>query len=110
LTPTVLKRPLAERDLLARYVYIGDRNPDAADRFLDAAEDAFARLARFPRMGRAWDSPSPRLADLRSWTIPRFRNYRIFYRPLDDGIEVVRVLHAKRNIRQLLEEGNALGD
>jgi toxin ParE1/3/4 len=106
-TPIVLKRPLAERDLLAHYTYIGDRNPDAADRFFDAAEEALSRLARFPRMGRAWDSSSSRLVDLRSWTIPQFRNYRIFYRPVDGGIEVVRVLHAKRNIRRLLEEEDA---
>jgi hypothetical protein len=28
----------------------------------------------------------------------------VFYRPVPDGIEVVRVLHATRNIRRLFEE------
>ena len=28
------------------------------------------------------------------------REYLIFYRPIDDGVEIVRVLHGKRNITQ----------
>jgi toxin ParE1/3/4 len=109
-SPTILKRPLAERDLLDHYVYIGERNPAAADRFLAAAEKAFTQLARFPRMGRAWESSAPHLAGVRSWTILRFKNYRIFYRPLDDGIEVLRVLYATRDLRRLLERENQVDD
>src|SRR4051812_27032385 len=30
----VLKRPRAEQDLLDHYVYVGERNPDAAERLL----------------------------------------------------------------------------
>jgi len=103
MTSVVIKKPRAEKDLRAHYTYIGDRNPDAAERFLDAAEDAFVRLSRFPLMGRLWDSPSPRLAGIRFWTIPKFKNYRIFYRPIENGIEVLHVLHAARDIRRLLE-------
>jgi toxin ParE1/3/4 len=103
-SPTVLKRPKAKQDLLDHFVYIDEHNPAAAERFLDAAESAFNRLAQFPRMGRRWDSPLPHLAELRSWTLPRFRNYRIFYRPLDDGIEVVRVLYARRDLQKLLDD------
>ncbi len=100
----VRKTPRAEQDLLDHYVYIGERDPRAADRFLKAAAEAFARLARLPGMGRAWESSSPRLAGVRSWTIPSFRSYRIFYRPIRNGIEVLHVLHAKRDIRRLLED------
>jgi toxin ParE1/3/4 len=100
----VRKTPRAEQDLLDHYTYIGERNPRAADRFLQAAKEAFARLARLPGMGRAWESPSPRLAGVRSWTIPSFRNYRIFYRPIRNGIEVLHVLHARRDIQTLLED------
>jgi plasmid stabilization system protein ParE len=32
-----------------------------------------------------------------------FPSRLIFYLPLPDGIEVIRVLHAKRNIRRLLQ-------
>jgi hypothetical protein len=40
--PVVIKKPRAEQDLLDHFVSIGARNPDAAERFLDAAEEAFA--------------------------------------------------------------------
>lgn len=100
----VRKSPRAEQDLLDHYVYIGERNLDAAERFLAAAEEAFALLAQLPGLGRSWGSPSPRLAGVRSWTIPKFKNYRIFYRPIEGGIEVLHVFHAKRNIQQMLED------
>ena len=99
----VLKTPKAGQDLLGHYVYIGEHNPAVADRLLEAAENAFLLLARFPLMGRAWNSPSPRLAGVRSWTIPKFKNYRIFYRPIADGIEVLHIFHAARDIAALLE-------
>lgn len=100
----VRKTPRAKQDLVDHYVYIGERNLRAADRLLRAADEAFRMLARLPGMGRAWESPSPRLAGVRSWTIPSFRNYRIFYRPIRNGIEVLYVLHAGRDIRRLLED------
>lgn len=104
MNPVILKRPKAERDLIDHIAYISDHNPDAAERFLTAAEDAFERLAQFPRMGRRWDSTSPHLAEVRTWIIQHFRNYCIFYRPIDGGIEVIRVLYAKRDLRRLLED------
>ncbi len=100
--PVVLKKPRAKQDLLAHFIYISRRNPQAAERFLDAAEAAFAQLARTPLMGRSWESRSPRLAGVRSWTIPKFRKYRIFYRPIKDGIEVLHVFHGARDIASLL--------
>ena len=100
----VRKTPRAEQDLIDHYVYIGERNPRAADRWLKAAEEAFRLLAKLPGLGCAWNSPSHRLAGVRSWTIPSYRNYRIFYRPARYGIEVLHVFHASRDIRRLLEE------
>jgi plasmid stabilization system protein ParE len=47
MTRRVIKKPRAERDLLDHFIFIGRRNPDAAERFLTAAESAFAQLARF---------------------------------------------------------------
>ncbi len=106
MNPIILKRPKAERDLTDNFAYISDRNPLAAERFLSAAEDAFERVAQFPRMGRHWDSTLPHLTEVRTWIIQRFRNYCIFYRPIEGGIEVIRVLHAKRDLRRLLEDAD----
>jgi toxin ParE1/3/4 len=38
------------------------------------------------------------------WPVPGFRNHLIFYRVTGDAIEVLRVLHAARDVRKLLEE------
>ena len=38
------------------------------------------------------------------WTIRGFPNHQIYYRPIDDGIEVIRVLHAARDITKILVE------
>jgi len=38
---------------------------------------------------------------MRSFTIPRYPNYIVFYRVADPGVEVVRVLHAARDIDKI---------
>jgi toxin ParE1/3/4 len=103
MTPVVIKKPRAEQDLLEHFTYIGERNPDAADRFLEAVEKACTLLAQLPLMGRAWQSASPRLANIRYWPVPKFNQYLLYYRPVENGIEVLHVFHAKRNIQKLLE-------
>jgi toxin ParE1/3/4 len=50
-------------------------------------------------VGRAWESPDPRLAGVRVYPLPRrFRNYLVFYRPIAGGIEVLTVLHGARDL------------
>ena len=100
----VLKKPRARIDLAGCYAYIGERNLEAAHRFRQAAEATFAALAHTPGIGELYEVTNPRLEGLRCARVRRFRNYLIFYRPIDGGIDVIRVLHAARNIRALLEE------
>jgi toxin ParE1/3/4 len=40
---------------------------------------------------------------LRIWRIDGFPNHLIFYRPIEGGIEIVRVLHGARDIDAVLE-------
>ncbi|WP_406694461.1 type II toxin-antitoxin system RelE/ParE family toxin [Singulisphaera sp. Ch08] len=102
----VLKSPQARLDLIGCYVYIGERNQSAAHRFLKAAEATFATLARTPQIGELYEVDNDRLAGLRCAFVKRFRNYLIFYRPIDGGIDVIRVLHATRNFGDILRETN----
>ena len=55
-------------------------------------------------MGRAENLTHPRLADVRSWTLPKFRYCGIYHRPIRNGIEVIHALHAARDARTLLED------
>jgi toxin ParE1/3/4 len=55
-------------------------------------------LVSNPGMGRKRDSLA---LNLRSFPVG---NYLIFYRPINQGIEVIRILHGARDILSLFEE------
>ncbi len=93
--PQVFRRPLAEADLDDIWWCIAQDNSDAADMLLDKIEERLQTLAQFPNMGINRDEL---MTSLRSLPIG---NYMIFYLPLDDGIEVVRVLSGMREIDPL---------
>lgn len=55
-------------------------------------------------MGEAFQNRNPRLWGLRRVPITGFGNYLIFYRPIEGGIEVVRVIHGARDLPSVLAE------
>ena len=57
-----------------------------------------------PEMGVAREYQRQALEGVRMWRISGFENYLIFYRPIESGVEVIRVLHAKRDIRAHLKD------
>jgi toxin ParE1/3/4 len=86
----------AKRDLADLFDYLAEDDPSAALRLDDAFREAFRNLAKLPYMGRSQEHRRP---NLRSWIVGK---YLIFYRPLSDGIEVIRVLHGRRDLDALL--------
>ena len=102
--PVVLER-LAEQDLEGHVDYIAADRTSAAVRFIDAAEAAFARLAKMPRIGAPRKFRNPRLDGIRCWPIPDFEKYLVFYRVTGEEVQVLRVLHGARDIASILEEG-----
>ena len=104
MTPQYHVLPSADRDLDAQAGYLmQEAGLETALRFYDAAATTFKKLARMPAMGERHQSTNPRLSGLRVWRIEGFPNHLVFYRPFDGGIEVVRVLHAARDIDRALE-------
>ena len=97
----VVRSPEADRDLEEIAESLARKSPRAALRFLDAAEAAFASLAAMPEMGSQYETTNPRLVGLRVWVISGFPNHLLFYRPAAQGIEVVRVLHGRRDLDNL---------
>ena len=89
--------PSAEADLAEIWEYIARDNPENADRFIYRIfQTCQESLASSPHMGRSRGELSP---GLRSLTV---EDYIIFYRPTENGVEVVRVLHGRRDIERLL--------
>ncbi len=97
------KTPRAKADLVDQLEFIGSDDADAAERFLDAAEAAFDLLARTPKLGALREYLNPKLTGLRMGPIRKFQRHPIFYRPIEDGIEVVRVLYSSRDIAAALD-------
>jgi toxin ParE1/3/4 len=92
----LLKRPEAESDLDEIWWYIAQDSPNNADRFLDRIQERCLALSGFPQMGANREELKK---GLRSQPVG---NYLIFYFPLEDGVDVVRVIHGSRDIDSLL--------
>ena len=82
---------VASADLEEIWLFIAQDDPNTADRFIRTIVSRFPKLASMPYLGRQREEVSARL---RSFPIG---SYVVFYRPMDDGIEVVRVLHGARD-------------
>jgi toxin ParE1/3/4 len=102
----VTRQPDVRRDLVELADYIARDNLDAALRFLDAAEATFAFLAANREAGQLCAFTNERTASMRVWPIEGFRNYLVFYRPIAEGVDVVRVLHGARNWGTLFADEN----
>jgi toxin ParE1/3/4 len=87
----------AREDLLEIWSYIAGDNADAADGMIRAIVARFPKLASMSQMGRRRDELS---GGLRSFPVG---NYVIFYRPIKNGVEIVRVLHGARDLPPLFE-------
>jgi toxin ParE1/3/4 len=90
--PQVFTHPRAEADLVDIWRYIAQDSPANADRMLDCINETLNRLAAMPFMGQARFDLAP---GLRIFPVG---SYLIFFRPIENGIEVIRVLHGNRNI------------
>jgi toxin ParE1/3/4 len=94
----ILKRPLAELDLLDIWDYIADDSPDRADDFLDRIESKLMTLAQNSGLGR---KRSDLLPNLRSFPIG---NYVVFYQQIEGGIDVIRLLHGSRDVEEVFNQ------
>ena len=94
----VTRRPLAAADILDIWDHIAEDSLDQADRWVDKLDEKFGILATQPLMGRARKELA---ADLRSFP---FGRYVIFYEPVQDGIDVVRVLHSASDADPAFDE------
>lgn len=102
----VALRPRADLDIDQQFEYLAiEAGTQTARRFLAGVRATLERLAADPEIGSPRRFSGSALAGLRIWPVRGFRRHLLFYRPLvdDEGIEVVRLLHAARDIESLLD-------
>jgi plasmid stabilization system protein ParE len=87
----------AKQDLSEVWDYIADDDMQAADRVLDALEAAMVKLAKNPGLGH-W---SEDLTDKRHRFFLVY-SYLIVYRHETKPLQIIRVLHAARNVQSIL--------
>jgi plasmid stabilization system protein ParE len=74
-----LLTPLAKADIFDIWSYIAEANEDAADRVERAIYDACSFVADGPMRGHS--RPDLTARSLRFWTLTRYSNYAVVYRP-----------------------------
>jgi plasmid stabilization system protein ParE len=94
--------PLAKADIFQIWAYIADHNQDAADHVEQAIFDACAFLTEAPMRGHSRPDLTGR--PLRFWTLSRYPNYVIVYRPEKAPLRIVAVIHGKRDIQHILKQ------
>ncbi len=92
----------ASEDLHEIIEYLaGEGSPEVARRFVQGLSERCQSLADMPSIGRRREELSPGLR-----SVPE-GSYVVFYRPADDGVQIVRVLHGARDIERIFAEEGA---
>jgi len=100
-------RSTAREDILRQYFYylVEKDAAAAAGRFLEGVQSSIELLCWMPGAGAPKVLRNPSLAGLRSWPVRGFAAIRIYYIQSEDELRIVRILHGKRDINPMLEEG-----
>jgi len=94
----IRRTPTSRRDYGAIWDHIAaNATPETADALLWLLDEKLRLISDFPGMGQARPELRPRF---RSFPVGR---YLLFYRPLRGGIELVRVIHGARDLRQVFK-------
>lgn len=88
--PRLEWRPQASADLLEIVAFIAEDNTDAAQALKDEIEAKADKLPDHPRLYK----PSVRVKGMRELVVRS--NYIVFYRESPELVEIVNVVHARR--------------
>jgi toxin ParE1/3/4 len=101
---TIIPRELASSDVEAAVdFYAREGGLEVALGFIDALQAAYDLIANHPEAGSLRYAYELGLPDLRSVPLKRYP-YLVFYHEQPSYVDVWRVLHAKRDIPQWMQE------
>jgi toxin ParE1/3/4 len=94
----VLRRPRAEEDIVETVTWLRENaSPRVAVEFVDALERTVTLLSRHPLAGSPMVGTRLQIPGLRSLPIPE-TPYLVFYLGRAERVEIIRVLHGRRDI------------
>ncbi|MBD2496390.1 type II toxin-antitoxin system RelE/ParE family toxin [Nostoc sp. FACHB-280] len=88
---------LASHDLNEIAEYFAQNSLEAGEKFFQEFNRKCQQLVTFPNSGKSYAEIR---SDLRGLTL---EGYIIFYRVLDDGIEILRVVSGRRNLPSVFD-------
>ena len=91
---------LASEDLREIAEYFAQTNLEAGEHFFREFNRKCKQLTAFPNSGKSYAGIR---TDLRGLPL---EGYVIFYRLLDDGIEILRVVSGRRNLPTIFKDSN----
>ena len=97
---TFVLTPQARTDIWGIWSYIAEVNIVAVDRVEQAIFDACEHLAQSPLLGHR--RPDLTSRPLLFWTLTRYPNYAVVYRPGTQPLQIIAVVHGRRNIAGVL--------
>jgi toxin ParE1/3/4 len=86
-----------------RYYLVTLNLPNIAVRFRGAVDRTVRLLRERPFVGPRYRTEDRRFRHLRSWPVEGFEAIRIYYLLDNDTIQIIRILHGSRDIKQILE-------
>jgi len=89
---------LASRDLNDISEYFASNNVRSGERFFEDFNRKCKQLVSFPQSGKAYESIYPNLKG-----VP-LSGYIVFYRIVEDGIEILRVVSGRRALPSVFQE------
>lgn len=89
---------IAIQDLDDICTFIAQNNVKVASKLFDAIRQKCKLVADFPNMGKSYDWIA---SDLRGFSID---DYIIFYYPRLNGIDIIRVISGRRDLKTIFED------
>lgn len=89
---------LARTDLQNIHDFIAKDNPTAAASVIEVLEERCRSLVQMPNIGQKRDDISPRMRGIVEG------NYLILYTGTKNSIFIVRILHTKRNVDEIMRK------
>lgn len=94
-------RPVASQDIDEIVDYFVLESTQTAQDFISDLQGCFALLSENAQIGVQREYRAKALAGMRMFPLKKFSSYLVFYMADDQTIDIVRVLHGKRDIERL---------